>query len=104
MTEGMVTHESDPPRRYLLRLYVAGVTRRSEAAVERVRALCEEHLQSRYDLEVIDIYQLPALARGEQIIATPTLIRVLPTPLRRYIGDLSKEQIFFGLDVREQQA
>jgi circadian clock protein KaiB len=88
--------------RYVLRLYVTGVTPTSARAIQRVRAICEEHLRDRYELEVIDIYQLPALARGEQIVATPTLIRVLPKPLRRYIGDLSNEKIVFGLDLRER--
>jgi circadian clock protein KaiB len=88
--------------RTLLRLYVTGTTPASQRAIERVREICEEHLQGRYQLEVIDIYQLPALAKDEQIIATPTLIKVLPAPLRRFIGDLSKiERILFGLDVRE---
>lgn len=88
--------------RYLLRLYVTGTTPASQRAIERVRAVCEEHLQGRYQLEVIDIYQLPALAKDQQIIATPTLIKVLPAPLRRFIGDLSKvERILFGLDVRK---
>lgn len=90
-------------QRYVLKLYVTGVTRTSAQAIERVRALCEEHLQGRYELDVIDIYQLPALARGEQIVATPTLIRVLPLPLRRYIGNLSSEKLVFGLDVREKR-
>jgi circadian clock protein KaiB len=88
--------------RYVLRLYVTGVTRASAEAVERVRALCEEKLAGRYELEVIDIYQLPALAKGEQIVATPTLVRVLPAPLRRYIGLLSRERLLFGLDLREK--
>lgn len=87
--------------RYLLRLYVAGVTRVSRDAIERVRAICEQHLGGSYDLEVIDIYQLPALAKGEQIVATPTLIRVLPQPLRRFIGNMSRENLVFGLDIRE---
>lgn len=90
-------------QRYVLKLYVTGVTRASAHAIERVRAICEEHLHDRYELEVIDIYQLPALAKGEQIVATPTLIRVLPKPLRRYIGDLSDEKIVFGLDLREKR-
>jgi circadian clock protein KaiB len=88
---------------YLLRLYVTGTTPASSRAIERVRGICEQHLQGRYDLEVIDIYQKPALAKDEQIIATPTLIKVLPAPLRRFIGDLSKaEKILFGLDLREK--
>ncbi len=88
--------------RYLLKLYVTGTTPASQRAIQRVREICEEHLQGRYQLEVVDIYQLPALAKDEQIIATPTLIKVLPAPLRRFIGDLSKlEKILFGLDVRK---
>jgi len=65
--------------------------------------VCEEHLRGRYELEVIDIYQLPALAKDDQIVATPTLVKVLPAPLRRLIGDLSKmERVLFGMDIREQ--
>lgn len=90
------------PERYVLRLYVTGVSRASADAVERVRMLCEKRLQGLYELEVIDIYQLPALAEGEQIVATPTLIRILPAPLRRYIGNLSDEKLVFGLDLREK--
>jgi circadian clock protein KaiB len=87
--------------RYLLRLYVTGTTPASARAIERVRGICEEHLHGRYDLEVVDIYQLPALAKDEQIVATPTLIKVLPAPLRRFIGDLSRiENILFGMDLR----
>lgn len=87
---------------YVLRLYVAGMTPTSARAVERVHAICDEHLAGRYDLEVIDIYQLPSLARGHQIVATPTLIRTLPAPLRRYIGDLSDDNLVFGLDLRRK--
>ncbi len=77
------------------------MTPRSTRAVENVRAICEQHLQGRYDLEVIDIYQQPTLARGEQIIAAPTLIKKLPLPLRRVIGDLSStERVLLGLDIR----
>jgi circadian clock protein KaiB len=89
---------------WVLRLYVAGMTPTSTRAVERVRAICDEYLAGRYDLEVIDIYQLPALARGHQIVATPTLIRLLPQPLRRYIGDLSDEKVVFGLDIQRREA
>ena len=86
---------------YVLRLYVTGMTPRSTRAVENVRAICEEHLQGRYDLEVIDIYQQPILAKGEKIIAAPTLIKRLPLPLRRVIGDLSStERVLLGLDIR----
>jgi circadian clock protein KaiB len=86
--------------RYILRLYVAGMTSRSTRAVENVRAFCEKHLEGRYDLQVIDVYQQPALARSEQLIAAPTLIKKLPMPLRRLIGDMSNEdRILVGLDL-----
>jgi circadian clock protein KaiB len=87
--------------RYVLRLYVTGMTPRSTRAVENVRTICETHLHGRYDLEVIDIYQQPTLAKGEQIIAAPTLVKKLPLPLRRVIGDLSStERVLVGLDLR----
>ncbi len=86
--------------KHLLRLYVAGNTERSARAISNIREICETHLKGRYQLEVIDIYQQPALARGQQIVATPTLIKQLPPPLRRVIGDLSKtERILVGLDL-----
>lgn len=86
---------------YLLRLYVTGTTLRSNRAIQTIQAICEEHLRGRYRLEVIDIYQRPALARDEQIVATPTLIRELPLPLRRLIGDLSDvDRVLIGLDLR----
>jgi circadian clock protein KaiB len=88
--------------KYLLRLYVTGMTPRSTEAIARIKAICEEHLAGRYELEVIDIYQQPTLAKGDQIIATPTLIKKLPLPLRRLVGDLSnKERVLLGLDLRE---
>jgi circadian clock protein KaiB len=95
--------DSSPPRetKYLLRLYVTGVTPRSTRAIENIRKICEEHLKGRYDLEVVDIYQQITLARDEQIIAAPTLLKKLPLPLRRIVGDLSdKERVLVGLDVR----
>jgi circadian clock protein KaiB len=86
---------------YILRLYVTGMTPRSVRAIQNIKAICEEHLRGRYNLEVIDIYQQPVLAKGEQIIAAPTLIRSLPLPLRRFIGDMSHtEKILLGLDLR----
>jgi len=88
-------------KRYVLRLYIAGATPRSSQAVENVKRICEEYLQGRYDLQVVDIYQDPVLAKGEQIIAVPTLIKKLPEPLRRFIGDMSdKDRILVGLDLR----
>lgn len=87
--------------RYVLRLYVAGMTPRSIAAIRQVTAVCDGHLKDRYDLEVIDIYRQPTLARGEQIIAAPTLIKRLPAPLRRLIGDMADaERILIGLDLK----
>jgi len=87
--------------RYVLRLYVTGSTPKSSKAIQNIRALCEEHLQGRYDLEVIDIYQQPVLARGEQIIAAPTLIKKLPAPLRKVVGDLSdSDRVLMGLDLQ----
>jgi circadian clock protein KaiB len=87
--------------RYVLRLYVTGMTPRSTRAVENVRAICEQHLHGRYELEIVDIYQQPSLAKGEQIIAAPTLIKKLPLPLRRVIGDLSStDRVLVGLDIK----
>ena len=87
-----------------LRLYVAGMTPRSARAIANAKEICEEHLKGRYDLQVIDIYQQPALAEGEQIIAVPTLLKKLPPPLRRIIGDLSdRERVLIGLDLKPKQ-
>ncbi len=92
---------SQPSERYVLRLYVTGMTPRSTRAIENVRKICEEHLEGRYDLEVIDVYQQPTLLKGEQIVAAPTLIKKLPLPLRRVIGDMSNtERVLLGLDLR----
>jgi circadian clock protein KaiB len=89
---------------YVLRLYVAGINPRSSEAIRSITEICEQHLKDRYDLEIIDIYQQPTLAKGEQIIAAPTLIKKLPQPLRRFIGNLAdKERILVGLDLRPKQ-
>ena len=89
--------------KYVLRLYVTGQTPKSVRAIANIKAICEEHLKGRYDLQVIDIYQRPALAQDEQILAAPTLIKKLPLPLRRLVGDLSKtEHVLLGLDLREK--
>ncbi len=88
-------------QRYTLRLYVAGLTPRSTRAIRNIRRICDEHLRGRYDLQVIDVYQQPVLAAGEQIIAAPTLIKKLPLPLRRFIGDMSDtERILVGMDLQ----
>jgi circadian clock protein KaiB len=87
--------------KYVLRLYVAAINVRSSAAIRTVTSLCEEHLKDHYELEIIDIYKQPTLAKGEQIIAAPTLIKQLPEPLRRIIGDMAdKDRILVGLDLR----
>ena len=92
-------------QKYVLRLYVAGMTPRSQEAIRTVTAICEENLAGRYDLEVIDLYQQPVLAKGEQIIAAPTLIKKLPLPLRKFIGSMAdKERILVGLDLRPKEA
>ncbi len=90
---------------YTLRLYVAGMTPQSTRAIANIKQLCEEHLKGRYSLEVVDIYQQPVLAAGEQIIAAPTLIKKLPLPLRRLIGDLSNaERVLVGLDLQPKKS
>jgi len=86
---------------YVLRLYVTGATARSARAIVNIKRVCERHLQGRYTLEVIDVCQQPALAKGEQILAAPTLVKHLPLPLRRFIGDMSRtEKILLGLDLQ----
>lgn len=88
-------------KKYILRLYVAGATPRSMTAITNIKKICEENLNGRYVLEVIDLYQQPQLAAGHQIIAIPTLIKELPPPLRRIIGDLSDtEMVLVGLDLK----
>jgi len=88
------------PERYVLRLYVTGMTRRSTEALKNLQAICDEYLHGRFDLEVIDIYQQPILTQGEQIVAAPTLIKKLPLPMRRLVGDMSdRERVLVGLDL-----
>jgi circadian clock protein KaiB len=88
------------PDRYVLRLYVTGMTPRSTEAIKNLQAICGEYLEGRFDLEVIDIYQQPVLTQGEQIVAAPTLIKKLPLPMRRLVGDMSdRERVLLGLDL-----
>ena len=88
--------------KYILRLYITGSTIRSVLALTNLKRICEEYLEGRYELEVIDLYQYPSLAKGEQIIAAPTLIKKLPLPFRRIIGDMSdKQKVLLGLDLKE---
>jgi len=91
---------SRPAEHYRLRLYVTGSTPRSSRAIQNIRAICEDKLQGRYDLEVIDIYQNPEQVKPEQIVVAPTLIKKLPLPVRKIIGDLSNtERVLAGLDI-----
>jgi circadian clock protein KaiB len=88
--------------KYILRLYITGTTRRSILAITNLKKICEEYLEGQYELEVIDLYKKPSLAKGDQIIAAPTLIKKLPLPFRRIIGDMSnKEKVLLGLDIKE---
>jgi circadian clock protein KaiB len=91
--------------RFVLRLYVTGMTPRSTRAISAVRALCEDLLQGRYELEIIDVYQQPALIRNQQIFATPTLVKLGPEPERRMIGDMSnRARLLSGLGLHENPA
>ncbi len=92
---------SDDGMTYQLRLYVAGQTPKSLAAFRNLKKICEEHLAGKYVIEVIDLLENPTLARGDQILAIPTLVRKLPTPVKKIIGDLSNtERVLVGLDLR----
>jgi circadian clock protein KaiB len=91
--------------KFVLRLYVTGMTPKSTRAIANVQKICKEHLAGRYELKVIDIYQQLKLAQGEQIIATPTLIKKLPLPLRRLIGDMSDtERFLVGIDLKPKNS
>jgi circadian clock protein KaiB len=101
--EGLARNPPAPD--YTLRLYVAGTTPRSGRAIRAIKRICEEHLAGRYHLEVIDVYQQPALAEIDQILAVPTLVKRLPTPVRCFIGDLSAtDKILLGLDLMPERA
>ena len=96
--------QSSSTEKYVLRLYVTGMTPKSINAIENIRKICEENLKGRYELEVIDVYQQPEQAKKEEIIAAPTLIKKLPLPLRKFIGDMSnKEKILVGLNLIPQK-
>ncbi len=89
-------------KNYVLRLYITGTTPQSVRAIANVRRICEKYLHGDYRLDVVDLYQQPELAQGDQIIAVPTLIKQLPLPARRVLGDMSKkERVLAGLDLRE---
>ncbi len=95
----------DDVRYYSLRLYITGMGPRSAAAYNNIKSICDEYLAGRYELEVIDIYQHPERAKQDQIIAAPTLVKTLPEPLRRMIGDLSdNDRLMLGLDLKTKDA
>jgi circadian clock protein KaiB len=91
----------DPPREsYVLRLFVSGMTPSSLKAIRNIKDICRDHLEGRFELEVVDIYQQPELGKSEQIVVAPTLVKKLPLPLRKFIGDLSdKEKVLLGLNI-----
>jgi circadian clock protein KaiB len=92
------------PKTYELRLYVAGQTPKSLTAFANLRKICEEHLAGQYHIEVVDLLKHPQLASGDQILAIPTLVRKLPEPIKKIIGDLSNtERVLVGLDLREHE-
>jgi circadian clock protein KaiB len=97
----MTDQPADRPNdHYKLRLFVTGSTPRSVRAIANMRRICEENLSGRYDLEVVDVYENPDATRELQIVATPTLVKILPEPLRRIIGDLSdRERVLAGLNL-----
>jgi circadian clock protein KaiB len=93
---------SDERKMYSLRLYITGQTPRSAASIRNLREVCGEFLEGRFELQVIDLYQQPELAKEAQVVAAPTLIKKLPLPLRRLVGDLSnRNEVLLGLDIKE---
>jgi circadian clock protein KaiB len=101
---GVELSDSGQEGDFVLRLFVTGTTPRSVQAISNIKKICEEHLKGRYELEVVDVYQQPELARKEQIVAVPTLIKELPRPLRKLIGDLSDTQrVLVGLDLKHRK-
>jgi circadian clock protein KaiB len=92
------------PKKVVLRLYIAGSSDRSMRAIQNAKEICDEHFEGSYELDVIDIFQQPKLAKDDQILAVPTLIKKLPLPLRRFIGDLSdRDVVLVGLDVKHKK-
>ena len=104
LSEDATATPSPAAQTYQLRLYVAGQTPKSVLAFTNLKQICEEHLQGRYEIEIIDLLENPQLARGDQILAVPTLVRRLPEPIKKIIGDLSNtERVLVGLDLRVRQ-
>ena len=101
MAQSAATEQLEQTERFVLRLYIAGQTPKCMRAFTNLKRLCEEHLADRYRIEIIDLLQNPQLARGDQILAVPTLVRQLPEPVKKIIGDLSNtERVLVGLDLR----
>lgn len=104
LSEDRVATPSPEAKTYVLRLYVAGQTPKSVLAFTNLKQICEDHLQGRYEIEIIDLLENPQLARGDQILAVPTLVRRLPEPIKKIIGDLSNtERVLVGLDLQERR-
>lgn len=102
MAQGVATEQSAGADRFVLRLYIAGQTPKCVRAFTNLKRICEQHLADRYRIEIIDLLQNPQLARGDQILAVPTLVRQLPEPVKKIIGDLSNtERVLVGLDLRQ---
>ena len=103
-SEPVAATQSSEGQTYSLRLYVAGQTPKSVLAFTNLKRICEQHLLGRYQIEIIDLLENPQLARGDQILAVPTLVRRLPEPIKKIIGDLSNtERVLVGLDLRVRQ-
>lgn len=101
MPQSAATEQVEQAERFVLRLYIAGQTPKCMRAFTNLKRICEEHLADRYRIEIIDLLQNPQLARGDQILAVPTLVRQLPEPVKKIIGDLSNtERVLVGLDLR----
>lgn len=101
MSEHLEMNNPADPNQWHLRLYVAGTTAKSMIALQNLKRICEEHLAGKYDIEIVDLAKTPALAQGDQILAIPTLVRKLPEPIRKIIGDLSNtERVLVGLDLK----
>jgi circadian clock protein KaiB len=104
LSEDGIAAPSSEAKTYLLRLYVAGQTPKSVLAFTNLTRICENHLQGRYEIEIVDLLENPQLARGDQILAVPTLVRRLPEPIKKIIGDLSNtERVLVGLDLQERR-
>ena len=104
LSENLAGTSSSAAQSYSLRLYVAGQTPKSVLAFKNLKEICEQHLLGRYDIQIIDLLENPQLARGDQILAVPTLVRRLPEPIKKIIGDLSNtERVLVGLDLRERR-